>query len=437
MLKVIETFSGIGAQAKALKNIGCDFKIIGTADWDINAIIAYDLIHNGPQDLSKYEASTKEEMIAILDKYTLSNDGKVATEKKNIRRLSTETLRRVCSAIDRTNNYVSVTDMKGDQLPKDMNVLTYSFPCQDLSVAHAWHGRTEGIDRSAGNRSSMLWQIERILIERKDSIHRMPRFLLMENVPNIMSTTHNKNFNEWKKSLETLGYVNQPYILKAYNFGSPQVRKRAYLISVFVGDDNKLKDQVNEYFLSNNIQEKFVKKPKKRNFVSDYLRTDYSVLALRHEANESQPSNTISRKRIFMENVKLFDGKSKYSDYVPTITTKQDRHPNSGVIIYPRAQPHKANYRYLTGRECLLLMGFEDQDFEAIMQGNFKKNVREYFFSNNKIVKLAGNSIVVPVLEEVFRQINDIDVKFMQKAETIEDTVNLGLFPASGYEFAV
>ena len=196
MLKVIETFSGIGAQAKALKNIGCDFKIIGTADWDINAIIAYDLIHNGPQDLSKYEASTKEEMIAILDKYTLSNDGKVATEKKNIRRLSTETLRRVCSAIDRTNNYVSVTDMKGDQLPKDMNVLTYSFPCQDLSVAHAWHGRTEGIDRSAGNRSSMLWQIERILIERKDSIHRMPRFLLMENVPNIMSTTHNKNFNE-------------------------------------------------------------------------------------------------------------------------------------------------------------------------------------------------------------------------------------------------
>ena len=63
MLKVIETFSGIGAQAKALSNIGADFKVIGTADWDIHAIIAYDLIHHGKQDVSKFENATREEIL--------------------------------------------------------------------------------------------------------------------------------------------------------------------------------------------------------------------------------------------------------------------------------------------------------------------------------------------------------------------------------------
>lgn len=437
MLKVIETFSGIGAQAKALKNLGISHKIIGTADWDINAIIAYDLIHNGPQDLSSYMHLSRQEMIERLSPFTLSTDGKSAADAETIKRLSPDVLRRVCAAIDRTNNYVSVTDMNGADLPADMDMLTYSFPCQDLSVAHAWHGRTDGIDRSAGNRSSMLWQIERILQERSNSSHPMPKFLLMENVPNIMSSAHNKNFNEWKSSLETLGYVNQSYILKADNFGSPQVRKRAYLISVYVGDDENLRNQLVEYFIENNIKDKFEKSPKRQVALSAYLRTDYSDTTLRLEANESQPNDTVSRKRIFEENVRLYDGAGKYSSYVPTITTKQDRHPNSGVIAYQRTTPQKADYRYLTGRECLLLMGFDDQDFEAIMNNNFKKNVSEYFFSNNKIVKFAGNSIVVPVLEEVFKQINEIDTIFMQQQQTVIETKGAVIGPVGRFELAV
>ena len=201
MLNMIETFSGIGAQAKALKNIGANFKIIGTADCDITAIIAYDLIHHGKQDLSKYENATKEEMLDKLRKYTLSTEGKSPASWDIIKNINVEVLRRLCAAIDRTNNYVSVTDMDGALLPADMNALTYSFPCQDLSVAHAWHGKTEGIDRSAANRSSMLWEIERILKEREASPLDMPKFLLMENVPNIISRSHSDNFEEWKKSL--------------------------------------------------------------------------------------------------------------------------------------------------------------------------------------------------------------------------------------------
>lgn len=437
MLKVIETFSGIGAQAKALKNIGVAHKIIGTADWDINAMIAYDLIHNGPQDLSKYINATRGELLEKLKHHTLSTDGKSAADPTTIKRLSMDVLRRVCAAIDRTNNYVSVSDMDGALLPKDMDMLTYSFPCQDLSVAHAWHGRTEGIDRSAGNRSSMLWQIERILKERKESTLPMPKFLLMENVPNIMSGAHNKNFQEWQSSLEELGYHNQAYQLISNNFGSPQMRKRAYLISVYVGKDKVLKESLSEYFAKNNLKEKFQASPKKQRPLSEFLRTNYSDPVIKSEADSSQPNDTISRRRIFEDNIKLFDGVSAYSNFVPTITTKQDRHPNSGVIPYNRSTPKKSDYRYLTGRECLLLMGFEDKDYEAIIQGNFKKNVTDYFFSNSKIVKFAGNSIVVPVLEEVFKQIDDIDKRFMKKkAPAVQRVLTLPSTSAN-FEFAV
>lgn len=417
---MIETFSGIGAQAKALKNIGSDFEIIGTADWDINAIIAYDLIHNGKQDLSGYTDLTKAEILEKLKGHTFSTDGKVAADWKTICNLSEDTLRRLIAAIERTNNYVSVTDMDGALLPVDTDALTYSFPCQDLSVAHAWHGATDGIDRSAANRSSMLWEIERILKERKASVRQMPKFLLMENVPNIISQSHNKNFEEWKESLEELGYYNKFYVLNAKNFGIPQNRKRAYLISVYVGDEKKnrlnLTSKLEDFFNTHDLMS-FTKKGKK---VSDFLRIDYTNDAFRLEADDSQPNDTPSRRNIFETSAHIFNG-DVYTGLIKTITTKQDRKPNSGVITYSNGKTGKSGYRYLTGRECMLLMGFEDSDYEALIAGNFKKNVSTEFFSNRKITKMAGNSIVVPVLEEIFKQILYIDKQILTSNVTVED----------------
>jgi DNA (cytosine-5)-methyltransferase 1 len=424
MIKVIETFSGIGAQAKALKNLGSDFQIIGTADWDLHAIIAYDLIHHGPQDLSMYENSTREELLKRLEKYTFSADGKVATDWKNIRILSMEVLKRLCAAIDRTNNYVSVTDMDGALLPVDMDALTYSFPCQDLSVAHAWHGKTDGIDRSAANRSSMLWEIERILKERKNSPRPMPKLLLMENVPSIISRSHSKNFDDWKQSLVDLGYYNRFYVLVSNNFGTPQIRKRAYLMSFYTGGDNKLEAKLDKYFESNNLES--VRKDRAN--LADFMRVDYTNDALKQEADAAQPNDTPSRDDIFIKSVKLFDGQN-YSDYVPTITTKQDRRPNSGVVVYDSHRAGKAKFRYLTAREALLLMGFEDKDYEALVDGNFKKDITKDFFTYRSVTKMAGNSIVVPVLEEVFKQMLYVDEHFLSMAveeETIENLQPVG-----------
>ena len=68
MIKVLEAFSGIGAQAKALERLNIDYDIVATVDWDINAIMAYDLIHNGVQDLNPYLKYTKQELVSMLSK---------------------------------------------------------------------------------------------------------------------------------------------------------------------------------------------------------------------------------------------------------------------------------------------------------------------------------------------------------------------------------
>lgn len=140
MFKVIETFSGIGSQAKALENMKIKHKILCTVDWDINAIIAYDLIHKGKQNLEKYNKLSQKEIIERLKKYTLSMNGKKPATEKAIENLNYEVAKRLLAAIERTNNLVSITDIRGEKLPDDVDLLTYSFPCQDLSVAGFWHG---------------------------------------------------------------------------------------------------------------------------------------------------------------------------------------------------------------------------------------------------------------------------------------------------------
>lgn len=407
MLKVFETFSGIGAQAKALSNIGCDFEVVATADWDITAIIAYDYIHNGKPDLAKYEKLTKEELLEKLKGLTLSNDGKKPAAKQAIKGLSKDVLVRLCASIERTNNLISITDVHGRDLPEGTNLLTYSFPCQDLSIAHAWHGETEGINRGSGNRSSMLWEVERILKECYSGEAALPTFLLMENVPAILSTKHKENFDEWLKSLNGMGYYNKIYRLRSSKFGSLQDRERVYMISVLTNGNTKLNKKLDAFFEKNDLGRR---RPKSRPKMKDILRMDYSNEKYREEAESSCPNDTPSRRAIYEKNLKIFDGKD-YASLVHTITTKQDRHPNSGVVKYDSERAGASHFRYLTPRECLLLMGFDDTDFDNMVDNNFRgKNTKNsLFFTYAKMVKLAGNSIVVNVLEDVFKQIVEIN----------------------------
>lgn len=410
MLKVVETFSGIGAQAAALRNIGIDYEIVGTADWDVNAILAYDLIHYGTPNKSKYDEMSIDELLNILSKYTLSMDGKNPATKKQLERQKKEFLSKLCAAIERSHQMISVTDIKGDDIPNDTDLLTYSFPCQDLSAAGFWHGNKGGIDRNAHNRSCMLWQIERILLEKYNACQSMPKFLLMENVPNIISARNINNFNEWKDSLKKMGYENYSFILNAKDFGIPQKRRRYYMLSVYTNHDKAVKKKLDGYFQTHDLQnESYLKKLKlKKRKVSDILKLDYTNKIYKNEADFSQPNDTKSRKSIWENNEKLFYNNKIQVDVIPTLTTKQDRHPNSGVIEYPKVKG-KCGFRYLTPREGFLLMGFEEADYDRIIDNNFKTTRGHYFFTRDKLNKMAGNSIVVFVLEQLFKQIDEIN----------------------------
>ena len=87
MLEVVESFSGIGSQVKALKNRKIEHKIVATIDWDINAIIAYDIINNGKPELNEYSLLEKDELIDILKEYVLSSNGKEAMPLENLRKM--------------------------------------------------------------------------------------------------------------------------------------------------------------------------------------------------------------------------------------------------------------------------------------------------------------------------------------------------------------
>ena len=415
MLKVVEAFSGIGSQAKALENLYIDHEILYTVDWDINAIIAYDLIHNGKQNLAKYEKYNKDELLNILSKYTLSRDGKKPLEYKNLKKYNEEFLRSLYAAIDRTKNLVSITDVKGKDLPDDIDLLTYSFPCQDLSVAGYWHGNKGGIDRNANNRSGMLWEVERILLERQELNLELPKMLLMENVSNILATRNIENFNDWQNSLSKMGYYNEVFTLNASNFGIPQKRVRTYMLSVLC-KTKKERINVEKFFFENNLERHFFGKKMKK--LENFIKLDYSNSIYKKEADMAQANRTESRIDIYNDNIKILENGKVRDIIVPTVTTKQDRHPNSGVIDYFVGDKKKCQYRFLTPRECFLLMGFEEKDYNVLINNQMYTTKKNVLFSNERLYKLAGNSIVVNVLEEIFKQVDYINNNILLEEKT-------------------
>ncbi|AHF57684.1 putative cytosine-specific methyltransferase (truncated) [Spiroplasma eriocheiris CCTCC M 207170] len=100
----------------------------------------------------------------------------------------------------------SIKNIKANDLNFDFDLLTYSFPCQDLSIANM--GRAKGMKKGDNTRSGLLWEIQRILNELKElSINRLPKYLLLENVPNMLNDKHIVDYNEWINYLnDELGY---------------------------------------------------------------------------------------------------------------------------------------------------------------------------------------------------------------------------------------
>lgn len=231
-IRLIELFAGVGSQAMALRNIGANFEKYLICEWWVQAFASYKAIHFGEDETDYSDGIEKSELIDILHKYGISNDGKEPMTLEQIKKKPEKWLRDTYNNIKATNNIVNIMAAKGEDLKvvdtdKFTYILTYSFPCQDLSVA----GKMAGMDKGSGTRSGMLWEVERLLGEMDE----LPQVLLMENVPQVMQQKNMHNFLAWQQFLESKGYKNYAQILNAKDYGVAQNRQRAFMVSV-LGD---------------------------------------------------------------------------------------------------------------------------------------------------------------------------------------------------------
>lgn len=177
-IRLIELFGGISCQAQALLNLGVNFENYRYCDFD------------------KYACQSHNEIMGTNDKPS------------------------------------DITKWKGEDLgicdiDKYCYIMTYSFPCTDLSTA----GKMAGMERGSGTRSGLLWEVERLLKE----CNELPQVLLMENVPQVHGRKNKASFDEWCQFLESLGYKNYWKDLNAKDYGIPQSRNRCFMVSL-LGD---------------------------------------------------------------------------------------------------------------------------------------------------------------------------------------------------------
>lgn len=249
------------------------------------------------------------------------------------------------------------------------DILVHGSPCQDFSIA----GKQYGGNVEDGTRSSLMFETIKI-IENLGAWR--PRIILWENVTNVLNKKHNGAFNRYLNDMQKLGYSSNFEILDATDFGMPQKRKRVFVVSKLDG-----------IFFNFQLLEK---KPLKSiwNFIEEEANERYTVTAksmLRYI--KGSPSFVPATETKFKGRIEVIN------DRVNTITTAQDRNPNSGVIDLKNGK-----YRILTEKECWRLMGFDDKDFLNAE----KEHPRRNNFLNTTLYHQAGNSIVVNVLEELF-----------------------------------
>lgn len=273
-IRLIELFSGYGSQALALKYLKIPFEHWKTCEWAVKSIQAYKDMHFY-NDNNDYSASFDIDYIKdYLFKKGISSNYNEPMTKKQIDRMGEMYARNVFNNIIATHNLVNISQVKGKDLEVKntdiyIYICTYSFPCQDLSLA----GKGKGMSDTS-TRSGLLWEVERILTE----LDEKPQILLMENVPQVHSEDNKEDFKRWIMRLEELGYSNYWQDLIATDYGIPQTRNRCFMISI-LGDYSysfppkqelklKLKDM-----LEDNVPEKYYLSDKMINYVCSRMPT--------------------------------------------------------------------------------------------------------------------------------------------------------------------
>lgn len=379
-LKMLSLFSGIGAFERALENIGIKINLVNFCEIDKYASQAYCAIHN----------------------------------------------------VDKKLNLNDVTEIKIDSLPTSgIDIITHGSPCQDFSTA----GLQVGGDIGTGTRSSLMWNSVAIIK------HVKPKYVIWENVKNVLSKKHKHNFEKYLKSLEDMGYNNYYQVLNAKDYGIPQNRERIFVISIRKDIDKgnfkfpekqtlqlKLKD-----LLDDEVDEKFylkdsqIERIKNSTFMQEKKRIqnkEYCDTLLARDWKDPKCIRVCKNNQ--SENVEDIaptqTANCGGSGSSATILKREDNnkikvignympsgHDASRVVdsngIAPTVKENHGTVtatnvdfkiRKLTPKECWKLMGFSDEDFQKASNTGL---------SNTQLYKQAGNSIVVDVLEKIFKNL--------------------------------
>ena len=305
MVQILELFGGIGSPRCALRNLNIPTKAIDYVEIDENAV-------------RSYNAMFAEE----LEYKTQSVVG---------------------------------WNLKPD-------ILIHGSPCQDFSIA----GQQKGAEEGSETRSSLMWETIHII---QNMGEWKPKYVIWENVKNVLSKHMIANFNRYQSEMKKLGYSNSYEILDAREFGLPQARERVFTVSVLNGEPFDFAD--------------LIRTPMRD--ISEFLLDNDKVPEV-YDVTQPSVYNVIGHTGIKRATV--------IKDFAYTITTRQDRTPAQVIDC------GNGRYRYLTELECWRLQGYTDEDYKRARA--VQKRVGRYRMA---LYKQAGNSIAVPIFESMFRKI--------------------------------
>lgn len=343
-----------------------------------------------------------------------------------------------------TKNYGDICGIDEAELP-EYDLVTYSSPCQDFSIA----GLQRGGEKDSGTRSSLLWECERIICAVK------PKYLLMENVKNLVGKKFMPCFKAWLRTLEELGYNNYWKVLNAKDYGVPQNRERVFVVSI--------RKDLNRTYM---FPEPVPLKTRLKDLLEPEVDESFYLPQEKVEQLAVNLNKDVSNA-IWVGGRGTLDGKHTW-DIVPINTcsdgscqaltahlhketandcTKFERHsPATGVLVikantkkgyeiasvgdsinlaFPKSENRRGRVGYgvaqtlqttneqvvladncpkcscdgirirkLTPRECWRLMGVRDEQFNRL-----------HGISKTQLYKMAGNSIVVDVLMAIFKNL--------------------------------
>jgi len=454
-LTMNELFSGIGAQIEGINMTGLfDCDVICTSDISKEAIVSYAAIHCGLTNelINTYDSyPSRKEMAEYLSNKNIGYDfkkDKPYNWNKLINKKSKNLEKYYLSCILSNN----IGDISKIEKLEYADFWTYSFPCTDISVA----GKQEGIKKGK-TRSGLLYEVERLLkvsVQNNES----PKYLLLENVKNLVGKKFKEQFDEWIDTLNELGYNTYFTVVNAKNCGIPQNRERVFAVSIRKDIDTEkyefmkpfdsglrlkdlLENEVDEkYYLSEEIQNRLqiTDKTFSKNIIGttapdfrtigqrDLVYQKNSIMGALVATDYKQPKQILETNRCLqvadLNHYNFKDMNRIYSDeeVSPTLTTMQggnrqpkileDFYSNRDVREYTDYSPtlrsernglkvadnSSFKVRKLTPKECWRLMGFSDEDFDKAKSAGV---------SDSQLYKQAGNSIVTYVLYEIYKEL--------------------------------